>query len=257
MEQLDLFERTAPPVVRLVNYTGMGRPDERWHAADVLIFTKATRLNMTPELFESIAAMPEQDKRAELDYMATTIPSSWEFVDVTFLISGVTRACAQQMTRTRQASYAMQSQRVTDLSDAAVTNPFLTHSVEGAAFKAATDDALDAYQELIALGATPQDARGILPMNVQCNLVAKYNLRAFVELVTARKSLRTQGEYADIVTQMERLVLEAWPWAAPFFQPKQEHILTILQRVADEIGVETGKGPGWQIAKAIDLLRKL
>jgi hypothetical protein len=95
----------------------------------------------------------------------------------------------------------------------------------------------------------------LLPMNTQSNLVAKYNLRAFVDLVTARKSLRTQGEYAGIVRDMEFAVLAVWPWAAPFFLPKEDAAITMLERVADEIGVTVGSGPGWQIAKAVDLLR--
>lgn len=255
MEQLNLFEQDEGPKVTLLEYTGKGRPDADWHAADLLIFTKATRLNMTPGLFESIKAMSLDDKNRELQYMATTIRSSWEFVDLTFLITGVTRACAQQMTRSRQASYAMQSQRVTDLSDVEVTNPFLHQSEEARIFAQAVADAAHAYKALMALGVAPQDARGLLPLNTQCNLVAKYNLRSLVDLITARKSMRTQGEYAGIVHAMERAVLRVWPWTAPFFVSRQQHAVTTLERVAAEIGVETGKGPGWQIAKAVDLLR--
>lgn len=243
--------------VELIDWTGAGRPDERWHAADILIFTKGTRLNMTADRMGEVAAMSEDAKRAELAYMAKTIPSSWEFVDLTFLISNVTRATAQQITRTRQASYAMQSQRVTDVGQAGVTNPFEPFTPQHKAFGAAADYAMDAYSFMVdEVDADLQDARGILPLNVQCNLVAKYNLRAFVDLIRTRSSLRVQGEYSDIADQMKEVVLMAWPWSAPFFEHPLDNAIGILERVAEQIGVDVGKGAAWEIAKAIDLIRK-
>ena len=74
--------------VELIDYTGVGRADQQWHAADVMIFTKQTRLNLSSGLMDEIKAWPIDKKQAELDYMAKTIKSSWEFIDVTFLLSG-------------------------------------------------------------------------------------------------------------------------------------------------------------------------
>jgi thymidylate synthase ThyX len=51
-----------------------------------------------------------------LDYISKTIRSSWEFVDYTFQITGVTRAFTHQFVRTRTGSYAQQSQRSVDMS---------------------------------------------------------------------------------------------------------------------------------------------
>ena len=101
-----------------------------------------------------------------------------------------------------------------------------------------------------------QDARGILPMASKSNLVAKYNLRSFVELMRTRASLRVQGEYSDIADQMKLAVLDAWPWSATFFESPHQKAIDILEAVATEEGIEPGKGIGWDIAKAIDLLRK-
>lgn len=244
------------PKVQLIDFTGKDSVDETWYAADILLFTKSTRLEMNPQLMEQIRKLPNEEKERQLQYMASTIPSSWEFVDVTFLISGVTRATAQQITRTRSASYAMQSQRVTDVSNATVTNPISPRDVGFAAFEDTANIALREYQKMIDVGVPLQDARGILPMNITCNLVAKYNLRSFVELVQARLSLRTQSEYRGIVQDMRNLVLNTWPWADPFFQPPQETAINLLEDVVSSYGLETGRGPGWKIAKAIDLLRK-
>ena len=53
-----------------------------------------------------------EKKQAELDYMSKTIPSSWEFVDYTFMIEDVTRALTHQLVRTRTASYAQQTMQI-------------------------------------------------------------------------------------------------------------------------------------------------
>src|SRR5262249_10238750 len=96
--------------VKLIDYTQ--------DAAAKLIFTKATRLNMTPGLYDEVLAKCGGTEEAwqdndwmnsELSYMARTIPSSWEFVHFTFLVTDVTRACTHQIVRTRHGSYAQQT----------------------------------------------------------------------------------------------------------------------------------------------------
>ena len=208
-----------------------------------------------------MAAGPANDlsevaKMKELEYMAGTIPSSWEFVDVVFLITEVSRATAQQITRTRNAVYAMQSQRVTDVSQSYVVNPYSEGTSEWFNFQESSEACMAHYNKQLMNGATFQDARGLLPINITCNLVAKYNLRSFVDLMRTRASLRAQGEYSEIAAQMKELVLEAWPWSAPFFQHPLDKAIAMLEKAATEIGVTTGRGPAWEIAKAIDLLRK-
>ena len=81
-------------------------------AAEILIFTKNTRLNMGPKLLEEIFDWSHEKKMAELKYMSRTLPSSWEFVDLIFCIEDVTRAFTHQLVRTRTASYAQQAMRV-------------------------------------------------------------------------------------------------------------------------------------------------
>lgn len=240
--------------VSLIEYTGKGRSDEQWHAANLLIFTKSTRLEMDGALFNAVQEQPERMKLDELEYMAKTIPSSWEFIDVTFLISGVSRACAQQMTRTRNASYAMQSQRVADISKAGYVVP---DGPLAPAIAESCEVSLLDYQRIVDRGASREDARSVLPMCIECNLVAKYNLRSFVELMRARQSLRVQGEYSDIADQMRLAVIEAWPWSETFFEAPLAKAINMLEQAAEQVGVDVGSGPGWEIAKAIDLLRKV
>jgi len=222
---------------------------------ELLVFTKSTRLDMTPDLLTKIAQMSPEAKAAGVNYMAKTIRSSWEFVDIIFLVEGITRATAQQMTRTRTASFAMQSQRVADVSTMAVECPFKKGTEEYTKFMHSARVAGTTYSDLLAGGALKEDARGVLPINITTNLVAKYNLRNFVDLCLARESLRASSQYSDAVKEMKRLLLEQMPWAEPFFVSQYAMAIGELEAIAKRLGIVPGEGLGWDIAKAIDLLR--
>jgi len=243
--------------VELIDYTGVGRADQQWHAADVMMFTKQTRLGLSAGLMEEIKGWKASQKMEELLYMSKTIKSSWEFIDVTFLITGVSRAVAQQITRTRTASYAMQSMRVTNLSDIGVVEGEKLTTEQRELYRAAADSAKQSYKELVDAGVALEDARGILPLNTECNLICKYNFRSVTDLIKARKSMRAQGEYVQIVKEMERLILQAWPWSVVFLHTDKDVVIKMLEDIVKEIGITTGKGTGWEIAKAVDLIRKL
>ncbi len=240
--------------VSLIYFTGKGRVDERIFAARLLAFTKGTRLKLTPNAFEDFMNQKTsiEGLYAELDYMSSTVPSSWEFVDLVFSLNNISRVCAQQITRTRTASYAMQSQRVVNVKDttchipASVPPEALTH------YQLALSSSLASYEKLVSKGCNLEDARGVLPMNVHCNLLAKYNFRAWIDLVRTRSSKRIQDEYIEIVKQMKEEVLKVWPWADLFLKPKNEKAVEIIER-------EAAKLPEPQkfiLFKASDLIKK-
>lgn len=204
--------------VELISFTGKGAPDEMWAAADLLLFTKNTRLEMRPALFNEIRGWSQAKKMQELEYMANTIPSSWEFVDYTFLVTGVSRAYTHQQVRTRAASYAQQSMRVVNVSD--FDYVFTERNLANQQAKNLLDECLAqikaTYATLIAIGQPVEDARGILPTNITTNIVCKFNMRTFVELAKARSGGRTQGEYQQVVGRMIDAVLAVHPWMEKF-----------------------------------------
>lgn len=240
--------------VSLVTYTGAHcvHYTPGHYAAAVLAFTKNTRLQMTPDgLADWLKKAPCQ-LDAELDYMANTIASSWEFVDLTFSIENVTRACAQQITRTRTASYAMQSQRVTDVSEMGFRlPPNADEALQGHMWDT-FKGTIEMYQGLIREGCEPEDARSILPMNIQCNLLAKYNLRNWIDVVKGRQSLRAQDEYREVVEQMVDAVRRIYPWIDKFLVPKDQAAIKIIEDIAVTLPTEQKRA----LAKAADLLRK-
>lgn len=245
-------------------------------AAALLIFTKSTRLDMTATGFEDVVAKCRYDEpwmMNELDYMSKTIRSSWEFLDVTFSIRDVSRACAQQITRTRFTpidgdlfgSYAMQSQRVTDMSKMGWHNPFPEDSPHWQPFEDMMAMAVQgSYQDLVDRGAKLEDARGVLPVNLHCNLIAKYNLRMLVDLCQKRESYRAQGEFNVVAREMREALVEMWPWAALFLRPKNEMAKAAVDDLKAEIRkhvseANIGRGPLHDImiklAKVDDILQ--
>lgn len=222
--------------VQLIDYTGFGHPDPARHAANVLVFTKNTRLTMSPDLMHVIAGWSDERIREELAYMANTIPSSWEFVNYSFLITDVTRAFTHQFVRTRTGSYAQQTMRVLNVDGwtyglgPTVEHPIPFHlsadqeeeferSRKRADLYADTMATIDcAYRDLIDMGAAIEDARGVLPTNIHTNIVAKFSLRCVADLVRKRSSPRTQGEYRSVLDAMKAEVIRVHPWATLFLE---------------------------------------
>lgn len=231
--------------VTLVNYTP--------NAEDLLILAKSTRLNLNAERIAEIKAMSPEEKAAELEYVSKTVPSSWEFVDYTFLIEGVSRAFTHQLVRTRTGSYAQQAMRIVDMStfdfvyDEAVKND--------ATAKAIIDDTNAAisqgYSELILRGYKPEVARGLLPTNIATNIMAKYNLRAFSQFVSSRLSPRVQPEMREAVRGMVEAVLAVHPWASKFIFPKGRDFYAEIENFAE--GLEEGKR--LELLKILDKMR--
>lgn len=217
--------------VQLIDYTGNGTKDPARTAANLLVFTKQTRLTMDPQQFAKVEAMTEAEVMKELEYMANTIPSSWEFINYAFLINDVTRAFTHQFVRTRTGSYAQQTMRVLDvhgwsygagptIEDDWEVDPDTGREKPGAlnaAYVSCMDRIAETYDFLVANGAKIEDARGVLPTNINTNIVAKFDLRTMADTARKRASSRTQGEYRNVLDAMKAQVLHVHPWAALFF----------------------------------------
>ena len=201
--------------VKLINATS--------DAVNLLLFTKNTRLMNDEDAYEKVSKWDDEKKQAELDYMLQTIRSSWEFIDYTFDIRDVSRGFTHQFVRTRQASYAQQSQRTVDMVGFTYYTPDRIYKDETA--NVIYDDAMrminEKYQELRSLGIPAEDARGVLPTNIHTNIVAKFNLRTLSEMAKSRLSPRAQGEYQNVFKLMVKEVVRVHPWADPFLTPTQ------------------------------------
>ena len=201
--------------VKLINATS--------DAVNLLLFTKNTRLMNDEDAYEKISQWDDEKKQAELDYMLQTIRSSWEFIDYTFDIRDVTRGFTHQFVRTRQGSYAQQSQRTVDMQGFGYYTPPRISDNEDARliYNTAMKVINDQYQALRSLDIPAEDARGILPTNIHTNIVAKFNLRTLSEMAKSRLSPRAQGEYQEVFKLMVDEVVKEHSWAEPFLTPTE------------------------------------
>lgn len=225
-------------------------------AAALLVFTKQARLGLNVERLDDIKRWHPDKLDAELAYMADTIPSSWEFVDYTFCVEGVSRAYTHQQVRTRTGSYAQQSLRVVNKSDFDYVMP--RRELFGMA-RFWQDKAIagikEAYEQMIGLGVAVEDARGILPTNIATNIVCKFNLRTMSELAASRTGGRTQGEYQAVVGAMCDEVLKVHPWAERFLFPRRRDYFDDIEAWAEKTfaGDLVRKG---ELLKIVDKMRK-
>ena len=187
-------------------------------ADSLLIFSKKTRLNMSPAGLEDIKAMADEQKAEELRYVFGTIGSSWEFVDYVFLIEGVSRAFTHQLVRHRVGvSFAQQTMRSVDMSEGfeyIETGKCIGNKV----YRDTMGLIKDQYAALVRQGVDIQDARGVLPTNIATNILAKFNLRSLSCLLNERLCFKAQGEFQDVAKELRAEVIKVHPWAEPVLQ---------------------------------------
>jgi flavin-dependent thymidylate synthase len=228
--------------VELIDYTGCGHADPADYAAKLLIYTKNTRLEQSGMTRLAINGWPPERIADELEYISKTIRSSWEFVDYTFQITGVSRAFTHQFVRTRTGSYAQQSQRSVDLS--AGFDVLTPESVTGEpnrkrVWELAMQHVWSAYADLRKMGVPTEDARGVIPTNVSTNIIAKFNLRTMADLAGKRDNPRAQGEYARVFQWMAKAVLEVHPWSEDFLYPERSRTPALDKLLAAALGGAT------------------
>lgn len=247
---------TKQPKVTLINVTK--------DAAEMLMLAKSTRLEMTPSLLMNIYEMEEDEKNKQLEYIANTIPSSWEFVDFIFLIQNVTRAFTHQFVRSRHASYAQQTMRVLNVDGwTYATGPTIEanndmHNL----YDREMDDIALAYNRMIENGIAIEDARGILPTNIHTNILVKMNLRALAELVHKRSSSRVQGEYREVLKQLKETAIDQLPWVRLFVErtfdkaaDELDYLIQGLDKEYSTASAEVRKTMRMQMIKLLDQMR--
>lgn len=194
--------------VKLISVT----PD----ALNLLLGTKSTRMRGADP-----ATMTESEKNEHWKYMLDTIKSPFEFVDYIFEITEVSKNFTHQFVRTRTGAYQQETSRALDMSENGTVIPqaFEADAELARLFYDAVADANAHYQQLLEAGAELQDARSILPSNMETKIKAKFNLRTLSETAKVRLCVRTQGEFQNVFRAMRDLILAEHPWAEPLLQP--------------------------------------
>jgi len=252
-----------PIEVSLIDYTGKDSIHTS-AAVDKLIYTKSTRLEQGLDTRQKIKDMSVEEKSKELEYMANTIPSSWEFITYTFQIKNVTRAFTHQFVRTRTGSYAQQTMRMLDKKKFTYRIPpkIKENEIETDLFEytLCMSNIQIAYDAMIKRGVAVEDARGVLPTNIHTNIIAQFNLRTVAEMARSRTGTRTQDEYREVMDLMIDVVLEAHPWAKLFLVPeKMKHIKGLeefINNLASSEPLIISDKKKYDMLKHLDKIRK-
>ncbi len=237
--------------VTLIDCTGAGTLDPAKRAAAKLLFTKNTRLEMRPGGMAEIYEKPWDEILPQLEYASKTIRSSWEFINYTFMIRGVSRAFTHQFVRTRTGSYAQQTMRILDVDGwGYITGPTAEDDL---AYHDTMDYIREGYNKLVENGVAIEDARGVLPTNIQTNIVAEFDLRTIAHLCAHRSGSRTQGEYRDVLEGMRAAVLSVHPWTSMFIDRTEDKAAAELDVAVN--GLDIPKDQKTNLLKLIDEMK--
>lgn len=142
-----------------------------------------------------------------------------EFVDYTFAIDGISRACSHQLVRHRMASYEQTSQRHVNMDKPSYVVPKSFTPVQKLAFDMMMEDIWEKYNYMIGYGIPEEDARYILPNACTTNLVMKINARSLKNFLSLRMCNKAQWEIRELADEMYKLVCKHTPQVAEYMGP--------------------------------------
>ena len=165
--------------------------------------------------------MPESgwDDFKALDHaIASGHESVLEHATFTFAIEGISRACSHQLVRHRMASYSQQSQRYVKMDGFEYVSPVKNYDIPNLrygcgerTYKAIMEQIDRAYNELIRIGWSEEDARYVLPNACKTNIIVTMNARELRHFFSLRCCERAQWEIKQVAEMMLALVKEVAP----------------------------------------------
>lgn len=149
-----------------------------------------------------------------------------EHCQLTFLVSGVSRALTHQLVRHRVCSFSQQSQRYVEFKDGnfKYITPLKIRNNEEAkkVFEECMSHISKAYAKLAELGLPAEDARAVLPNACASNIVVSMNLRELMHVSHERTCTCAQAEIRKLVGLMNIEVIHKLPFMQPYLGPKCE-----------------------------------
>lgn len=134
-----------------------------------------------------------------------------EFGEVIFYITGISRACANQLNRYRLTSQAQKSQRYTDANSDDFVHPFTCLETSDACYDL-VDTCFKFYNKLVKAGVPKEDARYYLPMGITTKMHLKCNFRQLRHILKQRLDKHAQWEVREVAKKMLEIAKERWPW---------------------------------------------
>ena len=243
MAGMSMEELYAISKLMLVKNTRLFDPDASvGHMAKRILIKHFGQDNyeMPDDISEEDQMNGQASLRAEIESIAATIPSCWEFLDYTFLITGVSRAFTHQLVRTRVASFAQETMRVKSKTNFGYVTPDFSYARDSERanehYRSAMTMLQSYYNAILDTGARAEDARGVLPTNIKTNILCKFNLRTLAETYRARMSGRVQGEYRQFMEDVAEELFRVHPFTRVFLNDDAPSAVRDLNQKLEEMG---------------------
>lgn len=135
-----------------------------------------------------------------------------EYVDTVWVIKNVSRAFQQQLTRTRLASYSIQSMRVVTkegfASNGHYTMPPNLTPEQQIKFHNRMLAIEEEYNDMLSDGIPTEDARSILPLCIHSDISFRININSLYHMLGQRFCVNTQWEYRQVARQIKEQAKE-------------------------------------------------
>ena len=141
-----------------------------------------------------------------------------EFGWAMFRISGISRACANQLNRYRLTSQAQESMRYVDAKGKKFVYPYTCLSVADAC-QDIVDTCFKFYNRLIKAGVPKEDARYFLPLGTETQLIIAMNFRELRHILKQRLAKSAQWEVKYVAREIYNICEDRWPWLLIDIEP--------------------------------------
>lgn len=138
---------------------------------------------------------------------------------IVFAVSGVSRTCTHQLTRSRRAAFHQQSQRASymgDMPDLRMPESVWRNDRARRAFIRSAQHAWNAYEIICDENISYQDARFVLPEGTVNFILLEYPIREFLNVYAYRGCSMFQWEIVDVMRKCRDVLVEAHAFMEPY-----------------------------------------
>lgn len=214
-----------------------GRDDEFYENLEVHILQYPTREQFLKLMSKASVAVrgnivgdEEIDEIMADDMLRGGLNQSLEWMQVIFEVGGVSRGVTHQLVRTRKASFSQQSMRYANLGN---FNARVPVGISGKwkalrRWRRAIESARQAYQDLLEMGISTEDARTVCPIATETYIICAYPLSEFLALYSYRACHMFYPEMVALMALMKTELIRVCPWL-------EEHIKISCEKTAPSI----------------------
>lgn len=207
------MSKQPEPIVTLVSWTN-----------NPIKAVASQLLNMQGRMVHNLDDISEDEALKLLkDLKRTALAGGLEVIDMLFQIENVPRSLTHQLVRTRVgATYHQESLRFTTRADGFDYDigPTIRTEEQKDWFESSMEILADSYKNLVNLGVSMEDARGVLPISTLTKVGVKYNFKTLVHTSHVRLCFQSQGHWMKIFKMIKKEISEKIsPELASFLQP--------------------------------------